>query len=203
MCKISFASYLILSMLSLIPLAFGARPELVLQLGHRQGIVALAFSPTGQILASAGEEGLVKIWDTYSGDLKQNLILGSRRIEYLCFLPDGTLLVAGPSQKEQVLIYDPISGLLKRTLSVEGNLFTVSCDEGLLATIVNPPNFDSNLGCVRVIDLKTSQLLCHWKAHNRRPTSLVFSPDGSRLATVAISSFPTPVARSEQVAFVI
>ena len=35
--------------------------------GHRAGIYALAFSPNGQYLASAGEDRRIRIWDIAQG----------------------------------------------------------------------------------------------------------------------------------------
>lgn len=41
--------------------------------GHTDSIASLAFSHDGQLLASGGLDGIVNIWDSSTGTLKQKL----------------------------------------------------------------------------------------------------------------------------------
>lgn len=41
--------------------------------GHTDSVAALAFSHDGQLLASGGLEGVVNVWDSSTGALKQKL----------------------------------------------------------------------------------------------------------------------------------
>ncbi len=66
----------------------------------RHAILALAFSPDGRILASAGGNheghGEAKVWDVSTGDLLADLKGHRRIVECLSFSPDGkTLVTAG------------------------------------------------------------------------------------------------------------
>ncbi len=66
---------------------------------HAQGATALAFSPDGRILATAGGNGLIRLWDPDTGD--QRIALTGHAGEVLClaFAPDGrTLASAGEDQ---------------------------------------------------------------------------------------------------------
>ncbi|MGH9427215.1 MAG: WD40 repeat domain-containing protein, partial [Terriglobia bacterium] len=50
------------------------RPELVPQIGHRGPLFAVTFSSDGKLLASGGEDGVIRFWEPQTGGLKRTLI---------------------------------------------------------------------------------------------------------------------------------
>ncbi|KAB2066703.1 hypothetical protein ES319_A09G179100v1 [Gossypium barbadense] len=62
--------------------------------GHTDSVSSLAFSHDGQLLASGGFDGLVKVWDT-SGNLKSTLEGPGGGIEWIRWHPKGHLILAG------------------------------------------------------------------------------------------------------------
>ena len=58
-------------------------------------VPALAWSPDGAWLATAGSDARVRLWDPASGALRAALAPDRSWIESLAFSPDGRLLVAG------------------------------------------------------------------------------------------------------------
>ncbi|HEY84814.1 MAG TPA: hypothetical protein G4N96_06860 [Chloroflexi bacterium] len=55
----------------------------------------LAFSPDGNILASAGNYGIVRLWQIPSGDLLHTLKPHTTHISSIEFFPDGKAILSG------------------------------------------------------------------------------------------------------------
>jgi WD40 repeat protein/serine/threonine protein kinase len=66
-----------------------------LVLAHGKGVPCVAFSPDGTLLASAGKDNEVKIWDPATGQLLQRLTDFAAEVETVAFSSDGRMLAAG------------------------------------------------------------------------------------------------------------
>lgn len=65
-----------------------------LRLMHPDGVRDMAFSPDGKLLASAGDNRKVMLWDAQSGQLVREFGLFRRNATRVVFSPDGMLIAA-------------------------------------------------------------------------------------------------------------
>src|ERR1700733_3301151 len=83
-------------------------PEVFAQTGHSQGVIALAYSPDGSILASGGGDNAVKLWDVAS-EREIRTIGPNLAAMSLTFSPDGQILAA-TTLDQKVRLLDPATG---------------------------------------------------------------------------------------------
>jgi hypothetical protein len=76
----------------------GLRPSKTLE-GHADVIRELAWSPNGNLLASCGDDGFVRLWRWKSGKLSATLPRRSGPVNCLAWSPDGTLLAIGTKDR--------------------------------------------------------------------------------------------------------
>jgi WD40 repeat protein len=77
---------------------------------------AVAISPDGTWLATAGRDGTVRIWDTATGTQQATLTGHAKEVTAVAISPDGTWL-ATASWDETVWIWDTATGTQQATLT--------------------------------------------------------------------------------------
>jgi WD40 repeat protein len=94
---------------------------------HKAEVTSLAFSPNGQMLASASQDGALSLWDVPSAQFVYALLAGgdvekSRPISSVAFNASGSRLVSAGSE---VLVWDlSFEGWLARACSIVGRNLT-------------------------------------------------------------------------------
>jgi WD40 repeat protein len=162
------------------------RTELLVFSGHTGDVHGVAFSPDGSRLASASQDGTVKVWESQTGQLVRTLQGHSDWVSGVAFSPDGKRL-ASASGDGTVKLWDVHTGQEERTLKghtkwVSGVAF--SPDGRRLASA-------SEDRTVRVWDAHTGQELSTLRRLHYWVSSVAFSPDGRRLACAACSADQT------------
>jgi WD40 repeat protein len=148
--------------------------------GHEVGVLALAYGPSSapDLLASAGADGWVRVWDSDRDDPARWALPGHvGEVEDVAFLPDGrTLISAGSDGTARV--WDVVVGRLVRIFRGDAG--------PLQALAVAPDGRRAAAACgdgtVLVWDVRTGRRVLGPLDLDGIADDVAFSPDGSWLA---------------------
>jgi WD40 repeat protein/tRNA A-37 threonylcarbamoyl transferase component Bud32 len=90
--------------------------------GHVAPLNAVAVSPDGRTLASAGEDRVVKLWDLASRRVVHSLTAHTATVCGLAFSPDGRVLASG-SRDGTIVLWDVSGGTELRALHGDADSF--------------------------------------------------------------------------------
>ena len=168
-------------------------------MGRGEGAMSIAFSPDGEVLASAGWRS-VKLWNSQSGEPVRTLSPARGGIYSVAFAPDGrTLLgggIVGPSSPDghqpasTITVWDVGQGRILNTLegqtrhvralAIAPNGKTVA--SGGWGPIRKFGNDQRIVSEVRLWDIATGSLIWTFEGKMGEIASLAFAPDGKTLA---------------------
>ncbi|TFK89205.1 WD40 repeat-like protein [Polyporus arcularius HHB13444] len=146
--------------------------------GHRGMVCAAAFSPDGNRVVTASDDGSSRIWKAETGEALVILHEHTGPVWSVAFSPDGKRVASGSSDST-VKVCDSYSG--ERILSLDGhdsmiNAVEFSPDGQWIASAASD-------NTVRLWTASDGVCTTTFNEHNDNVTSVMFSPDGLMLAS--------------------
>jgi RNA polymerase sigma factor (sigma-70 family) len=159
------------------PLPEGALLRLgTLRLRHRGTLRSVAFTPDGKLLASAGWDPVIRLWDPATGKEVRQIVGPERGVDAIAYSRDGTLL-AGAGMAGDVLLWDAVTGKEVRRLpgharQVHGIAFSPNGDR-----LVSGDD-----AVARVWDVASGKVRQTLGVGDGGVSAVAFSPDGRHVA---------------------
>ncbi len=155
-----------------------------LPLGQSRELFALAANRTGTLVAVAGRDREILVFEVASGKLLQRLEGHKRSVRALAFSADGRSLASG-SQDKTVRVWDLEKGETVREF--EGHKWQVNVvafnEQGTRL------GSGSNDRTVRLWDLESGELIQTLEGHDGAVYDLSFTPSGRRVLTAGKDNF--------------
>jgi len=143
----------------------------------------VAFSPNGQVIASASTDRMIHMWDAATGEVIVGPFIGHTNEVYsVAFSPDGQL-IASASLDYTIRVWDSAAGQVVAGPFTEHTapvIFVAFSPDG--QRIVSA----SGDGTIRMWDAATGQVVAGpFTGHTGLVSSVAFSPDGRRIVSAS------------------
>jgi WD40 repeat protein len=147
------------------------------------GVYSVAFNPGGSRIATAGQDGNVRVWDATSGEELLVAVGHTERVTGVCYSPDGRR-IATSSHDHTAKIWDSETGQMLLTISghldeIEDIVFNP--DGSHLATA-------SRDGTAKVWLSATGEELFTYYGHSDGVAGIAYSPDGTHVVTAGFDN---------------
>lgn len=156
----------------------GAEVQTFTDLKSKETINALAFSPDNRILAAAGSDKRIFIWDVNSGSLNRILEEHSQSVSSLAFSPNNRYLASAGIDK-QLVVWNTFTGdVIFRLKGHQNSISKIAFSPD--SQVLTSASLDN---MIQLWDVKTGRNIRSLNRHKHAVTHLQFSSDGKMLAS--------------------
>jgi WD40 repeat protein len=161
----------------------------IARIAQQRSITAVVFSPNGGLLASADNNGVIKLTDTSTWKVKDTIKYDGGFYR-LAFSPDGAVLLSGgTADSRDLVLWDVAKGIRQTRIHVTD-------DNTAIHAVAFAPSGKQFAAAwdkkIKLYDHATCKELREFAGHAKCIASLAFSPDGSKLASVSPSARDDP-----------
>jgi len=146
--------------------------------GHPTAVWAVRLSADGQLLATAGYDGLVRVWDVATRQPKHDLKKHKGWARAVAFSPDGTRL-ASAGEDGAIVLWDPATG---------GEVKSIAAHEGAATCLAFSPDGQTlaSGGSDKLVKLWNpvdGSEKAKFEGHSDAIWAVTYSPDGQTIAS--------------------
>ncbi|KAI9674644.1 MAG: hypothetical protein M1822_009048 [Bathelium mastoideum] len=146
--------------------------------GHENWVMAVAFSPDGQLVASGSYDRTIRLWNTTTGEEMQKLEGHEDWVTAVAFSPDGQLMASG-SYDRTIRLWNTTTG--EEMQKLEGH------EDSVKAVVFSPDGqlvaSGSHDRTIRLWNTTTGEEMQKLEGHEDRVRAVAFSPDGQLVAS--------------------
>ena len=162
-------------------------------IGHTESVNSFVFSPDGNTIASASDDRAIRLWNVNTRKPLKTLMVHADSVNSVVFSSDGET-IASAGNDRTVRLWNAHTGELLKALkghienvntvafSPDGN--TIASGSGRLVYLGGGEDSGTCVGQeIRLWNANTGKLIKTLKGHTSVVNSVVFSPDGSTIAS--------------------
>lgn len=152
--------------------------------------LSIDFSPNGRLLASSGDDGVIRLWDAYYGNLYAEFRSNMTSALAVTFSPDGNTVYASGNDFI-IYAFDALTGdVLKRFLGHSGWV------DKIIFHSTNREIMASTNGSVIIWNLQTGKAISSFHSN---ATDFAFIPDGNSFAIPEMITLRTGATPYEKI----